>query len=478
MDFEKTTGTPETTEADETGEAKKGRGKIILALVLTLTAGAGIGSYAIWQGAQYLSTDNARVTTTLIAVMPPVPGILERFTAYEGRYVEENEILGWVENSEAMRSPVEGLVIHTNAVQNQVVSPAEPVAVIACTASIHIQANIEETGIARIQAGQSVIVTIDTFPGRRFSGYVREIGHITQAELSGNALFFNTGGTFTRVTHLIPVKINIVDDIALDSFIGVNARVRFPLRQPAPSHARPAALTDGITVRGAVESVYSRNIYSTLVSMIERIYVEAGDRVTEGQVLGVLDTVDFNIQRLNAEASLRIAEVNLAAAEHSHETLSVLYGAQAIARNDLLQSEFALQSAIASRQQAQALLDTVDAALQRSVITSPINGTVTAVIAREGEVGLGRLFIVEDTDTLKITTGFREYDLGRILAGMEVTIVPEAAGSAEYSGVITRINPAARSFAPVVEFEAEVLVTSERTSLRIGMNTRLTVRPE
>ncbi|MCL2233479.1 MAG: efflux RND transporter periplasmic adaptor subunit [Treponema sp.] len=470
-----------TKEAKEAQEKKSGKSRfiIVLAVTLVLAAGAGIGFYFVWQGANYFVTDNARVTTTLIAITPPEPGILERFTIYEGRYVEENEILGWVENSEAMRSPVDALVIHTSAVQNQVVSGMEPVAVIADINNLHIQANVEETDIARIRIGQSVIVTIDTFGSRRFSGYVREVGHVTAAELSGNAMFFTTGGTFTRVTHLIPVEISLVDDINLSSLIGVNARVRIPLRQqPSAVHSsprRPAALAAGISVRGIVESVQRRNVYSTLGFTIERVYVEAGDRVTEGQVLGVLESEDLNIQLLNAEASLQIAEINVAAAEHNHGILRTLYNAQAIPLNDLRQAEFALQSAIASRQQARAQLDATRVALERSVITAPISGTVTAVIAREGAAGLGLLFVVED-DNLKISTSFREYDLARIAAGMEVTITSDATGSAEYSGVITRINPAAMTGAPVAQFEAEVLVTSADTSLRIGMNTRVTVR--
>ena len=471
MDNEKATGE---------SEKKKGKSKLIIvvALTLLLAAGAGVGFYFIWQSANYFVTDNARVTTTLIAITPPAPGILERFTIYEGRYVEENEILGWVENSEAMRSPVDALVIHTSAVQNQVVSGMEPIAVIADINNLHIQANVEETDIARIQVGQPAIVTIDTFGSRQFTGYVREVGHVTAAELTGNAMFFTTGGTFTRVTHLIPVEINLVDDINLGSLIGVNARVRIPLRQPpaAPRAAarRPAALASSISVRGTVESVQRRNVYSSLGFTIERVYVEAGDRVTEGQVLGVLETEDLNIQLLNAEASLQIAEINIAAAEHNHGILRTLYAAQAIPVNDLRQAEFALQSAIASRQQAQALLDATRIALERSVIASPINGTVTAVIAREGAAGMGLLFVVED-DNLKITTSFREYDLARIATGMEVAITSDATGSAEYAGVINRINPAAMAGAPVAQFEAEVLVTSPNTSLRIGMNTRVTI---
>jgi len=469
----------------EAQDKKKGKGKIILvvALTLALAAGAAAGFFFVWQSTNYLVTDNARVTTTLIGISPPVPGLLERFTAYEGRQVRVNEVLGWVEGGEAMRSPVDGLVIHSNAVQNQVVSPMEHLAVIADATNLHIIANIEETDISRMRLGQSATVTIDPFGSRQFTGFVSEIGQVTAAELTGNAMFFNTGGTFTRVTHLIPVRIDIVDDVNLDSFIGVNARVRISLRQPTGTtfvarNSPPVRLVESInsiTTRGTVESVQRRNVYSTLGFMVDRVNVIVGDRVNEGQVLGMLDIADLRVQLSNSEAALRMAEVSVATAEHNYETVRGLHATGAIPRNDLLQAAFALQAADAARQQAQALVDSTRIALERSVIRAPINGTVTAVIAREGSVGMGLLFVVEDTDNLRVMTSFREYDLGRLATGMEVAITPIAAGSSEYTGVISRINPAATAHAPVVEFEAEVLVTSADTSLRIGMNTRVNV---
>jgi len=108
-------------------------------------------------------------------------------------------------------------------------APGQPVAVIADVDAIRIEANIEETYITRVQIGQPVTVTIDALGRQAFSGHVAQIGRITQAELTGNALFFNTGGTFTRVTHLIPVEITLTDEVNLESLIGVNARVRIHL---------------------------------------------------------------------------------------------------------------------------------------------------------------------------------------------------------------------------------------------------------
>jgi multidrug resistance efflux pump len=475
-------------------EKKSSRAKIVVVLLLTLilAAAAGVGFYFVWRNTNYVATDNARVTTTLIPVAPTMAGTLERFTVYEGRFVKQNEILGWVENDEAMRSPVNGLVIFADAVQNQTVSPTEPVAVIADTGKIHIQANIEESYIQRIRVGQAVSVTIDPFGSRQFSGYVSEIGKVTAAELSGSALFFNTGGNFTRITHLIPLKINITDDVNLSRLIGVNARVRISLKSPAVNHGERLSSEplNVITARGTVESVETQKVYATLGYTLKRVFVEAGDRVTKRQILGVLDTVDLaaaaNLRLVEARALLRTAEISLATAKYNYEIRQTLYGRGAVVRDEMRQAEFALQSATAARQEAQEALNATRVFLKRqrenSIIRAPANGVVTSVFAKEGTVGAGLLFVIEDTDKLKVTAKFREYDIGRIKTGMEVTITSDATGAAAYRGVISRINPAAvkgaggeTAHTPVVEFEAEVTVTSENTSLRIGSNARLDI---
>ena len=190
-------------------------------LMAALIGGAGIRGL-IWHNAGFIETDNAQIATTKIPVSTNGSGILERFTLQEGQQVSANEILGWVENAEAMRAPLDGLVIQTSAVQGQVVAPMETVALISDTSSVHVQANIEETDILNIYLGQRAYITIDTFGSQRFSGYVASIGSVT---LPPDPVF----GT-TRPISLIPVEINITDDVDLNRLIGVNASVRIPLR--------------------------------------------------------------------------------------------------------------------------------------------------------------------------------------------------------------------------------------------------------
>jgi len=224
-----------------------------------------------------------------------------------------------------------------------------------------------------------------------------------------------------------------------------------------------------------VESAQRRSVYSTLGAKIERVYVEAGDKVSRGQALGALDTADIVTEANIARAALGMAEINLEAAKHHHGIIASLHSSQAVPHNDLRQSEFAVRLALAASQQARAVYDGIRSVIERSVIRSPIDGTVTAVIAREGAIGMGLMFIVEDTGSIRVMTSFREYDIARLESGKEVAITSYATGSAVYTGIISRINPAASAFAPIVEFEAEVLVTSPNSSLRIGTSARLSI---
>jgi len=184
----------------------------------------------LWRSMGYLNIDNARVTTHMVHLSPGLPGILERFTATEGQFLSSGDIIGWVEHDDAMRAPFDALVMRTNAVQGQSVVPGTSLAVVADINRIHIEANFYETDIPQLYLGQRVTVTIDLLGDEVFEGFVSNIANITSAELTGNAMFFNTGGTFTRVTPLIPVEVTLIDDVLLHNFIGVNARVRVPLR--------------------------------------------------------------------------------------------------------------------------------------------------------------------------------------------------------------------------------------------------------
>lgn len=190
----------------------------------------------------------------------------------------------------------------------------------------------------------------------------------------------------------------------------------------------------------------------------------------------------------SAELQEDIAKAQQDAAEQSADTAKQQQAATENAiqqqldtlKDNLIGSQISAQATQSQEIAIQSLQKNLDDA----TITAPVSGVVTAVYAEVGEPGNGLLFVIEDTDALKITTNIREYDVGNIEVGMPVVIRSDATGDKEISGTVTYIAPAANKTEngntltaddSTVEFEAEVQVNDADSGLRIGMNTRLTV---
>lgn len=190
----------------------------------------------------------------------------------------------------------------------------------------------------------------------------------------------------------------------------------------------------------------------------------------------------------SAELQEDIAKAQQSAAQQSADTAKQQQAATENAiqqqldtlKDNLIGSQISAQATQSQEIAIQSLQKNLDDA----TITAPVSGVVTAVYAEVGEPGNGLLFVIEDTNALKVTTNIREYDIGSIEVGMPVIIKSDATGDKEISGTVTYIAPAANKTEAgntltadnsTVEFEAEVQVNDPDSGLRIGMNTRLTV---
>lgn len=193
-----------------------------------------------------------------------------------------------------------------------------------------------------------------------------------------------------------------------------------------------------------------------------------------------VDSAD--VQEDVAKAQLDAAKQSAESAKQQQEATKNAIEQQIDSLQDsLVGSQLAAESNRAQEIAIQKMQNT----LEDASITAPVSGVVTAVYAKVGEPGNGLLFVVEDTESLKITTRIKEYDIANVQVGMPVTIKSDATGDKEISGTITYIAPAAvksdtgstqtSSNNSNVEFEAEVQVNDKDSGLRIGMNTRLTV---
>lgn len=198
-----------------------------------------------------------------------------------------------------------------------------------------------------------------------------------------------------------------------------------------------------------------------------------------------------------AKNDLDLAYTSLTLSENKYQDAQrALEDARTAAKKAMEQAKAALDTAKTAYENAKSSKGTSDTAAETALqklekqisdaaVKSPISGIVTAVYAKEGSSGAGLLFVVEDTNSLKITTKFKEYDIGSIAPGLEVLIKSDYTGDEEYLGVVEEIDPAALK-SPTgdniasanVEFAAKIAVTSPQTNLKIGTNARLTVITE
>ncbi len=231
---------------------KKARLIIILVLAAGLITG-GLFLYFWWQDTQnFFTTDNASVSANYVTITPLVSGKVAVWNIAEGDTVKRGQLLGrqdlgtTLQNSDInaksmdstadisvskaeIKTPIDGKIVSTNVVTGQTISPGMQVAIVADTENMFIKANVEETDIFRIKTGQKVEVTIDAWPDAKFTGYVQSIGQATQSAFS-TMPSLNTSGTYTKVTQLIPVKINISNPDNLPLMLGMNATVKIHVR--------------------------------------------------------------------------------------------------------------------------------------------------------------------------------------------------------------------------------------------------------
>jgi HlyD family secretion protein len=76
-----------------------------------------------------------------------------------------------------LRSPIDGIVLRQYLRAGEVISvqPPTPILGVGDTSRLRVRAEIDETDIARVEAGERVWVTADAYPSQRFGGTVYRI---------------------------------------------------------------------------------------------------------------------------------------------------------------------------------------------------------------------------------------------------------------------------------------------------------------
>ncbi|MDE6803104.1 MAG: efflux RND transporter periplasmic adaptor subunit [Muribaculaceae bacterium] len=193
-----------------------------------------------------------------------------------------------------------------------------------------------------------------------------------------------------------------------------------------------------------VEPEIVNNISANMSNRIKEIFVDEGMRVSKGQRLVVLDDVNITSYQLQVDN----AKAALANVQRDYDRALELFNIGGGTRQSLDQMELQLTNARNTLANAERALRNVT---ENTVLTSPINGIVTARNYDPGDMtGALPVLTVARVQPVKIVINVTESDYSKIHTGMPATVTFDTYGSEVFDGRVSlvspTVDPASRTF--------------------------------
>ena len=208
------------------------------------------------------------------------------------------------------------------------------------------------------------------------------------------------------------------------------------------------------TYTATVESDVKNDIAPNTPYRIEKIYVDVGDNVRQGQVLVQLDA--SNLQQLKLQVENQKIEFN---------RTSQLYQVGGASKAEYDNAK--LQLDVLSTQLKQLM--------QNTQLTAPISGVVTARNYDSGDMyNQGQpVLTIEQTNPVKVMVNISEVYYKQVFKGMPVDIELDAYEGETFYGKVTIVYPTVDQSTHT--FPVEVTINNSSQKVRPGMFARATV---
>jgi HlyD family secretion protein len=277
-------------------------------------------------------------------------------------------------------------------------------------------------------------------------------------------------------------------------------------------------LVRSVVATGKIEPTTKVEIKSKASGIIQKLPVNVGDVVRQGQVICELDQNDLLPRVRQSRASLSMAQATLKSAEADYERNKVealgpdipflkrdMERARQIFREGVIPqstrddaeknyelavnrqqqavvnlgvAKAAISKAEAQVEQSQAALAQTEEDLRNATIVSPIEGVV---LSRDREVGdaVSSILVMGSGATLIMTLGdlrevyvkgkVDESDIGKVYLGQPARIKVESYKDQNFTGKVTKLSPMGVEKDNVTTFEVRVSISNESRKLMATM---------
>jgi multidrug resistance efflux pump len=236
--------------------------------------------------------------------------------------------------------------------------------------------------------------------------------------------------------------------------------------RPIVGASSPAA-AGTVTASAVVVPARAAQMGFVISATVKAVNVKAGDKVSAGQPLIVLDTPDLEFAVVGAEAAVRSAQANAELQRVARKTVNPAGRIVYLSGPPELR-----QVADAQLQQAQAALEVAQASLAQGTLSAPYNGTVVAVNVAPGELVQAHQVVVTfaDLDHMQIeTTDLSEREIVNVQIGQKA-IVRLKAFAQDLSGSVTAVAPKGEKSGGDVVYKVTIELDSPPAGLLWGMS--------
>ena len=218
--------------------------------------------------------------------------------------------------------------------------------------------------------------------------------------------------------------------------------------------------------------------------IISELRKEAGDFVTEGEVIAVVKVIPDMGQLNSAESRVRVAEIALETTRAAHERQVALFAASVISREEMEQSEAEYKRAVEELANSQDNLDIVrEGASKRSsdIANTQIRSTITGKILNiPVKVGSSVMQVstfsegttiatVADMSDLIFIGNVDETEVGRVHTGMPVKLTVGAVENRTFDANLEYISPQGVEQNGAILFEIKAAATiPDSVEIRAG----------
>jgi HlyD family secretion protein len=242
-----------------------------------------------------------------------------------------------------------------------------------------------------------------------------------------------------------------------------------PLKVTTEKVQRKGIITE-ITSNGKIQPKKSYELTTPATGKIAYMPFEEGDEVTKGTVLVILDEIDAKEQTNKAWADYKISLEKIREFENNNKDKP---------KDDKYIISY---NQLASQRDGYAAIVAQNIALQRNrVLVSPINGAITQINKKPGELASSAqtIIAVADLNDLEFVAEVDEQDTGKLAPNQKATLRLDAFADQEFTGEVREISKVAKiNSTGGTYYPTKLNLFNKSSFIRVGMNGDATVQTE